>query len=397
MKNLCYFCHYHRGDTREKTIKIAGSLVIVTMIFILGGAAQISQAAQEYSAFTVGLLPEPGYLIAQVATEPGQNLVQPESPQPTVVEGQPSAPPPSVEQKESEDMRDARDADQERREQQDAARWKQDKLREWRDQLREVGKVRQQLVRLKGSQDEMVKLEAVKARLTQCQAQLNAATNTDAMKDVLEGDECGDMGEAWEEINRIRQAVELPKELNNMWRDITRAKNVCKQKWVDKVFSRDECNTIMANFATKHAEAKAAYQAGEYEDARAILQETFHEPGWPGDVNGALQMMRGFIEPLRRVKDAELKAQLDELMAPVKEALRGGEYREARETMEAIQRELGQKIFDLIFDSERKRRAVPDNVMERIERLQQKFEAMENQKSMPADMAKPMPEVVPAQ
>lgn len=402
MKNLCQFYHYHRGNAREKSIKIGGSVLAATALFLLAGSIQVGSAAQQAGNVLAELLPEPGYLIiaqaeapvAQPVSEAPTQAVEPVQAQPTAVEGQPSVSQPRVEVKESEGMRDA---DQERREQQDVTRWKQDKLREWRDQLREVGKTRQQLVRLKGSQDELAKLDTIKARLVQCQSQLQAATNTDAMKDVLEGEECGDSGETWEEINRIRQAVELPKELNNIIRDLNRSKNLCKQKWVDKVFNREQCNAIMANFAAKHAEAKAAYQAGEYEDARTILQEAFHEPGWPGDFNGALQMMRGFMEPIKRVRDPELKAQLDELLAPVKEAIQEGEYREARESMEAIQRELGQKIFQLIFDSERKRRAVPDNVMERIARLQQKFEALENQKSMPAEMTQPVSETAPAQ
>ncbi|MBI2552784.1 hypothetical protein HYW17_05820 [Candidatus Uhrbacteria bacterium] len=434
MRNLCYFCHYHRGDVKEKTIKIAGSVLAATALFLLSGSIQLGSAAQQQGAILSELLPEPGYLIAQdqgqTVTPPAPSAeltqpAQPVQPQPPAVEGQPPVPQPGLEVKEpvketcrvngvempgpcsnyppQGELKDAgpgesrpemKDDDHEQREGQDTARWKQDRLREWRDQLRESAKVRKQLVRLKGSQDELVKLDAIKERLTQCQTQLNAATDNDAMKDVLEGEECGDTGEFWEEINRIRQAVELPKELNNVLRDLNRAKNLCKQKWVDKVFSREECNTIMANFAAKYAEAKAAYQAGEYEDARGILQDAFHEPGWPGDVNGALQMMRGFIEPLRRVKDPELKTQLDDLLIPVKEALRDGEYRVARETMEAIQRELGQKMFNLIFDSERKRRAVPGNVLERIERLQQKFEALE--KPAQPEGANPFGETAPA-
>jgi len=405
MRNLGYFLHYHQGDSREKTIKIVGSLFIVTMLFVLGGAGRVSSAAQQYADLAAAFVPEPGYLIAQVETPAASSDTQVVSaPSVTPVltgetckvdgvemPGPCSNYPPQGELKDAGQNQPAPpspqdDEERDRMERQNTLRWKQDKLREWKDQLREVSKVRQQLVRLKSSQEEMSKLDAIKTRLVQCQTQLNAANNTDAMKDVLEGEECGDSGEMWEEINRIRQAVEIPKELNNILRDLNRTKNLCKQKWVDKVFSREECNTIMTNFAAKHAEAKAAYQAGEYEDARTILQDAFHEPGWPGDVNGALQMMRGFTEPLRRIKDPELKAQLDELLTPVKEALREGEYREARETMDAIQRELGQKMFNLIFDSERRRRAVPDSVLQGIERLQQKFESME-QHAAPPELA----------
>lgn len=388
MRNLCYFCHYHRGDKREKTIKIAGSVLAATMLFLLSGSIQVGIAADEQGAILAGLIPEPGYLIAAEGVQdpapppPAQEAPvapapevsappPPPAPEPGSVQPPPPPPPPPP---------PASEEDHERFDKENLMRWRQDRLREWRDQLREVSKVRRQLTRLKGSQDELAKLDAIKERITQCQAQLNTATDTEAMKDVLEGEECGQTGELWEEINRIRQAVELPRELNRLTLDIRRLERTAGLKWAKKIA---DLTAVISEMKARHAEAKAAYQAGEYEDAWELIRENFHEKGNPGECQGALHMLRGFVDPLRRIKDPELKAELQELVSAVKEPLSQGECREAREAAEAIQRELGPQIFKLIFDSERRRHALPGSVFERIEKLQQKFEALEPPAAQP--------------
>lgn len=393
---------------------------MATMLFLFAGAIHTSVAAEQSSGLLSQLIPEPGYLIAQ---EQGQtssapavqptDVVQPVPvAQPQTVEGAAPAPaqetcrvndvempgpcsnyPPQGELKEGGAGMPPPENDEqrERHDRENMLRWKQDKLREYRDQLREATKVRQQLLRLKGSQEDQGKLDAIKTQIAQCQVQLNAATDTEAMKDVLEGADCGDTGEMWEEINRIRQAVELPRELNRLTLDIRRLERTVALKWAKKIV---DLAPVVSEIKARHGEAKAAYQAGEYEDAWEIIRDNFHEKGNPGECQGALHMIRGFSESLRRIKDAELKEELQGLIDPIKESLAAGECREARESAEAIQSELGPKIFQLIFDSERRRRAVPDNVTERIERVRQKLDTLEQPpQGAPAEKA-PAPQPV---
>src|SRR3989338_9055601 len=64
MRNLCYFCHYHRGNRKEKTVKIVGSFLIVLSLLIWGMSSSQIQAAERYIDFASSLLPEPVMKIA---------------------------------------------------------------------------------------------------------------------------------------------------------------------------------------------------------------------------------------------------------------------------------------------------------------------------------------------
>lgn len=397
MRNLCYFCHFSRGDAKEKSIKIGGSALIAIMLFVFGGSVQVSTAAERTSEILAGLIPEPGYLIAaELAQEQGQTAVESiqssaTAPAPEVapvketcrvdgveMPGPCSNYPPQGELQEvrvEEQKPEMNDEEREQMDRQNLERWKQDRLREWRDQLREIANVRRQLRRLKGSQDDVAKLDAMETRIKGCQNQLNAAAEVDDMKDVLEGEECGDTGDLWEEINRIRQAVELPRELNRIMLELKRLERIVVLKWAKKI---TDLTPVVAEMKARYAEAKAAYQAGEYEDAMEIIRENFHEKGNPGECQHALNLLRGFIESSRRVKDQELKGELEGLIEPVKEALAQGECRDARESAEAIQHELGPQIFKLILDNERRRKALPSDLDDRIERVRQKFGEIES-------------------
>lgn len=398
MRNLCYFCHYSRGDAKEKTIKIGGSALIAIMLFVFSGSVQVSAAAERTSEILAGLLPEPGYLIAaDLAQEQGQTAV--ESVQPSTAAPAPEVAPVKetckvngVEmpgpcsnyppQGELQEVRmeeppkpEISDEEREQMERQNLERWKQDRLREWRDQLREIAQVRRQLLRLKGSQNEIAKLDSMKERIAGCQSRLTSATESEDIRDVIEGEECGDTGDLWEEINRVRQAVELPRELNRIMLELKRLERTAALKWAKKIV---DLTPVVAEMKARHGEAKAAYQAGEYEDAMEIIRENFHERGNPGECQHALNMLRGFTESSRRVKDQELKSELQGLIDPVKEALAQGECRDARESAEAIQRELGPQIFKLILDNERRRKALPSDLGDRIERVRQKFGEIES-------------------
>lgn len=59
MQNLKHFFHYHKGTPKEKTIKIAASFLMASMLFTYGFSSMWSQAAQEQAAFLNNLLAEP--------------------------------------------------------------------------------------------------------------------------------------------------------------------------------------------------------------------------------------------------------------------------------------------------------------------------------------------------
>lgn len=362
MRNLCYFCHFHRGEKKEKLIKILGTLLAVAALFIWSSATQLSKVIEEEKGILALLLPEPGYLTAsaQSAEVLEQKNIEP------AAQIQP------VEEIDSGNSgNNEKDQLEQERQAQELKRWKNDRLREAKDLTREADKVKKQLVRLKGASDEVSKLEAVKSGVADFTSKAKATTDNDELRDLLENT---DFGEWWEEVNRLRTSVELPRDLNNIRKDQKRAQSTLKQKWICKSVDCDKFLPIIKNMNEQLDKATQLYKDGELEDARLAIQETFHEKGWFGDALGALQMMRDFLQPLRSVRDKSIKDEITSLFEPALVSLYEGEVREAREMVEVIQRELGPAVFRAIMNAQKQKRDIPENVLQKIEQLRQKID-----------------------
>jgi hypothetical protein len=233
-------------------------------------------------------------------------------------------------------------------------------------------------MRLKGSEESIAKLDGLINKANECSKQIKATQDPDDLRGILESDECGDSGDTWDELNRLRMLIELPRDINNITKDHKRIQSQMKQKWVCKTVDCDRFKPVIANMEAQLAEAKRLYQAGELEDAQEVIRDTFHEKGWFGDAMGAVSFMRELTEPLRSIRSKDFKAEIEALLAPIKELLYEGETRQAREAMEEIKRELGPVVWQKVMQSERRRQAVPDDILEKLESLKQKFgEGME--------------------
>lgn len=359
MRNLCYFCHFHSGGKKEKLIKILGTLLTVVALFIWSSATQLSKAIEEENGILAQFLPEPGYLIvsAQTTEMLEQKNIEP------AAQIQPA--------EETSSANNGKDQLEQERQAQELKRWKNDRLREVKDLIREIDKVKKQLVRLKGAADEVNNLEAIKSGVTDFASKAKAIADDDELRDLLENTE---FGEWWDEVNRLRTSVELPRDINNIRKDQKRAQSTLKQKWICKTVDCDKFLPIIKNMNEQLDKATQLYKDGELEDARLAIQETFHEKGWFGDALGALQMMRDFLQPLRSVRDKTIKDEITSLFEPALASLYEGEVREAREMVEAIQRELGPAVFRAIMNAQKQKRDIPESVLQKIEQLRQKID-----------------------
>ncbi|MEK7508736.1 MAG: hypothetical protein AAB568_02675 [Patescibacteria group bacterium] len=336
------------------------------MLSLWSLSAGIGAAAAKEAELATAFLPEPGYLIAQTEGTPtGEETAIPQP---------------------QDSMDEERERAEKQRQTAEVTKWKNDRLRDFQNQIREITKARKQFARLKGSAEGIAKLDGLTTKAVECSKQLKAAKDSDDLKDLLEGDECGDSSETWDELNRLRMLVELPRDINNITKDLKRAQSQIKQKWVCKIVDCDRFKAVIANMETQLTEAKRLYQAGELEEAQELIRETFHEKGWFGDAMGAVQFMREITEPLRSIRNKDFKAEVEALLVPVKELLYEGEVRQARETMEEVRKELGPIVWQKIMQSEKRKQAMPDDILEKLEGLKQKFGG--NEEPAPAP---PMP------
>lgn len=402
MRNLCYFCHYHKGDAREKSIKIGGGVLLATALFLISGSIQVGSAAEQSGGILSQLLPESGYLIAQdsgQSTAAGSSEANPEVKTVSAPEVQPAPAQPGptcrvdgVERPGSCENYPPKDGsgmtqesqpgpgddpqDDEEHERFEAQRAKEDQARVRRDilqQKRDLGRLLKQLQRLKGAQDDMASANTLLAAVVEHETAISSAQETEDIREALQAyfD-----AEIWEEIQKIRRKVELPKELNMLLKELTRAQRILGQKSFQKLgVDVASIKGRVVELLAKHSEAKAAYGQGDFESAEEALQD-FRE-NHPGNLTGAMNMLKGIRDQLRGVRDKDFTADMEDLLTSPIEDLNSGEWQSARESLEAIQRELGPVVWRKIMQNQKYRKGIPEDVFEKIGKLKDKLGEVE--------------------
>src|SRR3989338_11267884 len=315
MRNLRYFCHYHTGDAREKTIKIAGSFFIATAFFTWGFSASSTVASEQYLEIAAELIPEASQGTSPSVAEPAPlPEVQPAPMQPgptcrvngTEMPGScENYPPKEGSNTRTDPGHDSQDDDEAREEleKQMARRDAQQAKRDMAKQKKELNRLCNQLKRLKGTEDDLAQCEELRGKITEHEAKITATgDDTDALREAIE--EYRD-AQIWEELQKVRLKVELPKELNRITLDLKRAQRLLALKAYQKLgVDIASAKTQLETVKVLHDETKACYQAGDFECAMEKLQEV-REGNSPGELTSVLQMLKGVTDMVRFVKDKE--------------------------------------------------------------------------------------------
>lgn len=416
MRNLCYFCHYHQGNRKEKTVKIAGSFLIVLSLLVWGMSSSQIQAAERYIDFTSSLLPEPIFKIsadepagaesffAAPTAQPPQEFPKTPSDQPVSAPGTRPNPIMPIMQKsepnfgmkcppgESPGINDRGekscirpdmkqgdengqgvedfDAGREQMDKQQAAREKNDVLREIKQQKNELARLKKQLQRLKGTADDVAATATITNAIAEHESAVTSAQETEDIRGAVQSYRDAEL---WEEIQKVRRKIEMPQELNTLFKELKKSEKLLTQKSFAKLgFDIETVKSSVAEKLTKHAEAKAAYTQGDFETAEEILQEEFRE-NHPGNLSGALQMLKGMKDQMRAIRDKTLKADIDDLLGGVIESIDGGQWQDARESMDVINKELAPVVWKKLMQSESGKRGVPEDMRNKIDNLKQKL------------------------
>ena len=156
----------------------------------------------------------------------------------------------------------------------------------------------------------------------------------------------------WDTLNGLRAVVELPKQLKDFTKSLTRVERLLKQKSFKKLseFGLDltKVSADIAAFREKATSVQSLLSAGNGEEAQEAMQEVWEEGSHPGEIEGALQQMRGMTNGLRRIKNKEILSYVKEIFEPVISAINEGEYREANELLNEMRFEM-QRIFAQLY------------------------------------------------
>lgn len=214
-----------------------------------------------------------------------------------------------------------------------------DVLRQIKDLLRELKGLEKQAKKA-GADAILAKAGEIRSALVAVQLALKAPSPT---RDTLQ-----DFHDArfWEEINPLRSQIELPKQLKDNGKQIARLERKLKQRRY-KVLGEEMLGILVgkaAEVSKALAEAKTLFDQGNFEDANEAIQVVHQEFG-PWDIENVADRFSELYKEMKRVKDPEIRAELDEFLLPVVELVKEGDLREANNALNDVFNEVMQVIY----------------------------------------------------
>lgn len=183
----------------------------------------------------------------------------------------------------------------------------------------------------------------------------------------------------WEEVQKIRTQLELPRMLKDLPAAVKKVERLIKLKSYQKIgLDLVSINSYLAEVKETIKEAQSLHQAGDWEGAMETLQ-FMNENGHPGELEGVIRRLKEANDRIKTIKDKDVKAQLLESLVPVIEAVNEGDFRFANE----ILNEIFPEIYDIIKRSYKLNSKTKPEILKRVsgveEKVQNKIEGAEEE------------------
>lgn len=206
-------------------------------------------------------------------------------------------------------------------------------LNEIKRQLKDLERFRKQLLKSSPSADTKM-IDDIIAQINSAKTaieQSKGKDQRDAMNEYWSNN-------YWEEVNKVRARVELPKELKNIAKEVKFALKDASSRQVTKAFAffgldNALAKSLLTEKGAKIAEIQSFLDQGNYESASDLMQEEIHEGWHPGDLRHFLGMMRESYDRLKNIKDKQILDQILLIMEPIAQSFNEGDVREARDGM----------------------------------------------------------------
>lgn len=231
--------------------------------------------------------------------------------------------------------------------------------REIRDAMREIRQLKSelkrfvtQLKRLANNADDLARINEILSQLNGFYAVLsNNSADASELRDAI--DEFRG-NQYWDEMNKIRAKVELPREIKQISTTLKRIEKTIKLKTMqniglDLTKVRQTIGEMKQNLQT----VQEQYQSGNLEEAMDTMQY-FHEGGHPGEIEGTIFRIRDIKQRMKQVKDQSVRSEVNNVLQEVIDTFNAGEYRDARETLDEYADDIMQ-LIDKFIRSQTKR------------------------------------------
>lgn len=255
-----------------------------------------------------------------------------------------------------------------------------DVRRQIRDQFRELNRFEKMLRKLGLGQD-LEKLIALRAKLKQYDAGIASGCTRDRIQEFYDE-------QVWEDINAFRCKAELPQQFVQMERDFKRLdRQAAPKRLAVTGLNAEQFAAHIGQAKQALATAKSAVASGSCEDANEAMQ-TFWEEGLnPGEMMGVVNRLYDLGGQLKRVKDANVRAEFQEVLQPIIDAANEGDFRDANQAMNDIYNELQQLLYKVI--ASRRYKYAPR--LDKLEALLEGKFGGDAPKDMPVAPSAPMP------
>lgn len=177
----------------------------------------------------------------------------------------------------------------------------------------------------------------------------------------------------FDQINRIRTRLEIPKEIKQIKQSLKRVERIAKTKAVQNIgIDIPKLQQRIGEMNQAVATVESHYASGNYEEAQEAMQE-FHEGGHPGEVEGTINRIRDIKNMVKRVKDETIRTEVDGVLQEVIDAFNAGEYRDARETLDEYADDIQRLISQFLLKTNR--RGYKQDSLNRINSLEDLIKA----------------------
>jgi len=215
-------------------------------------------------------------------------------------------------------------------------------LQDIKRMITDLKRFAKQVKKLPNSNDDITFINELLVQLSEHQKLIKTPPADESLRSMLQ--EFWD-GRYWEEVDKIRAKVELPKELASISKDLVRLKKLIATKPFKNLgFDMAALTQNITEIQTAYDEAKTNYNQGNMEDAW-VAMEVIHSGLHPGEVMGVLYQTKEIKDRVKSVKNKEVKEIVNEMLAQVIESADAGDFRDANQALNEIRQEL-LKIMD---------------------------------------------------
>ena len=201
-------------------------------------------------------------------------------------------------------------------------------LKEIKDMRRELNRFSKQLKKLSNNADDVNLIDTLLGQIAGFENTIKSGVN---LRDTIQ--EFRDE-QIWEQINRFRAKIEIPKEIKQWNREIKILEKTIKLKsYRNFNLNLENAKIKIEEIKSSLAEVQGYYNSGNLEDAMEefnFLRQELH----PSEILNVIQRIRDLAYRLKVVKDEEIKNQVSEIIGEVVNNFNEGEYRMARELMD---------------------------------------------------------------